>query len=172
MIVNQSNRGLYKLLKCQIAAVRRNLRDRNPDLFRAFEIFDHTGSVYIASTYSNRVLRLDHDGQLASVAGGGDFITMSTKPAAADQVALNHPEGLWIDANGDLYFSDYDNTIIRRLDPANRRCEQLCQNSQANKFRRPLPLLCWCPRGRQQFVFSVRPQCKLRLAYLAARWFR
>jgi sugar lactone lactonase YvrE len=75
------------------------------------------GSVYIASTYSNRVLRLDHDGQLASVAGGGDFITMSTKPGAADQVALNHPEGLWIDANGDLYFSDYDNTIIRRLDP-------------------------------------------------------
>ena len=39
MIVDQSNRGLYMLLKCQIAAVRRKLRDRNPDLFRAFEIF-------------------------------------------------------------------------------------------------------------------------------------
>jgi hypothetical protein len=31
------------LLKCQKAAVRRKLRDRNPDLFSAFEIFDHAG---------------------------------------------------------------------------------------------------------------------------------
>jgi hypothetical protein len=29
------------LLKCQKAAVRRKLRDRNPELFSAFEIFDH-----------------------------------------------------------------------------------------------------------------------------------
>src|SRR5580658_212082 len=75
------------------------------------------GSLYIASTYSNRVLRLEHDGQSISAAGGGEFVRMSSKPGTADQVALNHPEGLWIDANGDLYFSDYDNTILRRLDP-------------------------------------------------------
>jgi hypothetical protein len=35
--------GLYMFLKCQKAAVRRKLRDRNPDLFSAFEILDHTG---------------------------------------------------------------------------------------------------------------------------------
>jgi sugar lactone lactonase YvrE len=75
------------------------------------------GSLYIASTYSNRVLRVGHDGQLVSVAGGGDFVRMSSKAGAADQVALYQPEGLWIDANGDVYFSDYDNRIIRRLDP-------------------------------------------------------
>jgi streptogramin lyase len=74
------------------------------------------GSLYIASAYSNRVLRLDQ-GHTVSVAGGGDFITMDTKPGKADQVALSHPEGLWIDTNGDVYFSDYDNRIIRRLDP-------------------------------------------------------
>jgi len=75
------------------------------------------GSLYIASTYSNRVLRLDRDGQLISVAGGGEFFRMSMKPGSADQVALSRPEGIWIDTNGDPYFSDYDNTIIRRLDP-------------------------------------------------------
>ena len=47
MIVDQSNRGLYMFLKCQIAAVRRKLRDRNPDLFSAFEIFDHTGTAVL-----------------------------------------------------------------------------------------------------------------------------
>jgi hypothetical protein len=38
--------GLYMLLKCQKAAVRRKLRDRNPDLFSTFEIFDHAGLGY------------------------------------------------------------------------------------------------------------------------------
>lgn len=75
------------------------------------------GSLYIASSYSNRVLTLEHGGRLVSVAGGGEFIKMDTKPGAAEQVALWHPEGLWIDTNGDVYFSDYDNRIIRRLDP-------------------------------------------------------
>jgi sugar lactone lactonase YvrE len=75
------------------------------------------GGLFIASSHSNRVLRLDPAGQLVSVAGGGDFARTSTKPGPADQVALSHPEGLWFDANGELYFSDYDNYIVRRLDP-------------------------------------------------------
>ena len=43
--------GLYMLLKCQKAAVRRKLRDRNPDLSSAFEIFDLRGfgSVLLAA---------------------------------------------------------------------------------------------------------------------------
>lgn len=82
----------------------------------AIAISGPDGSIYIASTSSNRVLRVEHEGQLVSVAGGGDFIRVSSKPGAPDQIALYQPEGLWIDANGDVYFSDYDNTIIRRLD--------------------------------------------------------
>jgi hypothetical protein len=52
MIVDQSNRGLYMLLKCQIAAVRRKLRDRNPDLFRALEIFAHMTCISSTSRMS------------------------------------------------------------------------------------------------------------------------
>src|SRR5580692_5511679 len=46
--------GLYMLMKCQKAAVRRKLRDRNPDLFSAFEILDHTRGNHdiIASLFS------------------------------------------------------------------------------------------------------------------------
>jgi sugar lactone lactonase YvrE len=74
------------------------------------------GSVYIASSFSNRLLHLDRNGRVASVAGGGEFVTMDTKPGPADQVALSYPQALWLDANGDAYFSDYDNRIVRRLD--------------------------------------------------------
>jgi sugar lactone lactonase YvrE len=83
----------------------------------AFAMAAPDGSLYIANTYNNRVLRLDRGGQVVSAAGGGNFHSMSTKPGSADQVALSRPQGMWIDGNGDLYFSDYDNTIIRRLDP-------------------------------------------------------
>lgn len=75
------------------------------------------GSLYIASTFGNRVLRLERDGQLVSAAGGGEFIRVGEKPGPADQVALYNPQGLWMNANGEVYFSDYDNRIIRQLDP-------------------------------------------------------
>jgi len=74
------------------------------------------GSLYIVSSFSNRLLRLERNGNLASAAGGGDFISMDTKPGAADRVALDYPQGLWFDSNGDAYFSDDDNRIVRRLD--------------------------------------------------------
>jgi hypothetical protein len=55
---------LYMLLKCQNAAVRRKLRDRNPDLFSAFEILDHTGiRLTLVIVVINLTLRL-RDGSI------------------------------------------------------------------------------------------------------------
>lgn len=74
------------------------------------------GSAFVASSFSERLLRLDRHGSLRSAAGGGEFATTGTNPGAADQVALSYPQAIWLDANGDAYFTDYDNRIIRRLD--------------------------------------------------------
>ncbi len=73
------------------------------------------GTVYITSSFSNRVLRLDRDGNLTTVAGGGNPV-LGSEPGSASQVALYFPQGVWIDSDGDVYFSDYDNRIVRRLD--------------------------------------------------------
>jgi CheY-like chemotaxis protein len=53
--------GLYMLLKCQKAAVRRKLRDRNPDLFSAFEILDHTGEAADGREAIEKAQRLKPD---------------------------------------------------------------------------------------------------------------
>src|SRR5271165_4300774 len=74
------------------------------------------GSVYITSSASYRVLRLTPAGNLVTVAGGGDFTTQGSEPGLAAQVSLYFPQGLWADGNGDVYFSDFGNRIVRRLD--------------------------------------------------------
>jgi sugar lactone lactonase YvrE len=73
------------------------------------------GSIYITSSFSNRLLHLSRDGRLASVAGGGDFTVTGSEPGLPSQVSLYFPQGIWIDTDGEIYFSDYDNRIIRRM---------------------------------------------------------
>lgn len=72
------------------------------------------GTVYITSSFSHRLLRLGSDGELTTVAGGGNPIR-GEEPGNASRVALNYPQGIWPDENGDVYFSDYGNRIVRRL---------------------------------------------------------
>jgi sugar lactone lactonase YvrE len=42
---------------------------------------------------------------------------MSSEPGLAAQVALVQPQGVWLDSETDVFFSDDDNRIIRHLDP-------------------------------------------------------
>jgi sugar lactone lactonase YvrE len=74
------------------------------------------GSVYITSSFSNRLLHVDPRGYVNTAAGGGNPI-YGERPALAFQVSLNYPQGIWLDDNGDVYFSDYTNRIVRRLSP-------------------------------------------------------
>jgi sugar lactone lactonase YvrE len=116
--VEISTRLIYTLVGRDLAAVG-DPRSSDPALKLlepAIAVPAPDGTVYIASSFSNRLLHLDRNGRVASAAGGGEFVTMDTKPGAADQVALYNPQALWLDANGDAYFSDYDNRIVRRLD--------------------------------------------------------
>jgi streptogramin lyase len=83
----------------------------------AYAIAARDGSLYITSSLNNRLLRRDRNGDLVSAAGGGSFVHMGSEPGLAAQVALFQPQGVWLDSNGDVFFSDDDNRIIRRLDP-------------------------------------------------------
>jgi len=63
---------------------------------------DSTGNVYIADTLNNRVRRVDADGTITTVAGGGE-----TK--------LSYPTGLAIGLGDTLYIADTGNNVIRQL---------------------------------------------------------
>jgi len=75
------------------------------------------GSLYITSSFSNRLVRRDRNGGLISAAGGGSFARMGSEPGLAARVALYNPQGVWLE-DGQIFFSDDDNRIVRHFDPA------------------------------------------------------
>lgn len=83
----------------------------------AYAVAARDGSVYITSSFTNRLMRRDANGDLVSVAGGGNFARMGSGPGPAPQVALVQPQGVWLDNDGTVFFSDDDNRIIRYFDP-------------------------------------------------------
>ena len=82
--------------------------------------FDGSGNYYIAAFYQNRVFKVDTTGTITVVAGigiagfGGDGVA-----GGATQAMLNGPAGVAIDGAGNIYISDYNNFVIRKVDATN-----------------------------------------------------
>ena len=78
---------------------------------------DATGNVYVADTFNDRVRRIDHTGVISTLAGTGEpGFTGDGGPAMAAR--LYAPEGVAVDAAGNLYVADTDNHRVRRVDSA------------------------------------------------------
>ena len=76
---------------------------------------DGTGNLYIADFQNNLIEKVSaKTGQVEVVAGGGS-ITPSTSPIPATSALLNGPEGVALDAAGNLYIADYWNGFIERV---------------------------------------------------------
>jgi sugar lactone lactonase YvrE len=69
------------------------------------------GSLYVSDFEGNRVYRLQPDGSLVTVAGGG-----SKHEGPATQTNISGPAGLVFDQSGNLYIADNTGGTIRRVD--------------------------------------------------------
>lgn len=77
--------------------------------------FDAAGNLLIADTYNQRIRRIDRQGVITTMAGNGQAAyTGDGGPAL--QAALNNPQGLAFDHDGNLFIADTYNHVIRRLD--------------------------------------------------------
>src|SRR6266566_3950137 len=72
------------------------------------------GSVYISSSFDNRLMRLDRNGELITVAGGGEFVRIGTQPGSSTEVALTNPQGIWLDKNNEVFLSDPNGGCVWR----------------------------------------------------------
>ena len=75
---------------------------------------DAAGNIYISDTNNNEVRRLGKDGTIARYAGNGSAGFGGDNGAAAS-AQLNGPQGLAVDAAGNLYIADTGNARVRRV---------------------------------------------------------
>ena len=80
-------------------------------------IADSAGNLYIADYGNHRIRKVTSDGLIYTIAGNGKAaFSGDGGPAAA--ASLKNPEGLALDAAGNLYVADQGNNRIRRITPA------------------------------------------------------
>jgi sugar lactone lactonase YvrE len=77
-------------------------------------LVDSAGNLYIADVFNSRILKLDPDGTIATIAGLGSN-GFSGDGAPAVQAQLNVPTGLALDLRGNLFIADRGNHRIRQV---------------------------------------------------------
>jgi sugar lactone lactonase YvrE/Tol biopolymer transport system component len=76
---------------------------------------DAAGDLYIPDASNNRIRKVSPSGTITTVAGGGSDLGNGGLATAAE---LANPEGVAVDAAGDLYIADYDTQRIREVTPS------------------------------------------------------
>ncbi len=74
---------------------------------------DGDGNLYIADTDNHRIRKVDTDGDISTVAGGGSSLGDG---GAATAARLIFPSGVAVDGDGNLYIADRNNHRIRKVD--------------------------------------------------------
>jgi uncharacterized protein (TIGR03437 family) len=77
-------------------------------------LVDSAGNVYIVDTFNDRIRKVTTDGNIATFAGNGNT-GFSGDGGPAISAALNSPEGIAIDAAGNIYIADTVNNRIRKI---------------------------------------------------------
>jgi sugar lactone lactonase YvrE len=77
---------------------------------------DGFGNVYIADFDNNRIRLVNTAGVITTIAGTGRA-GVSGDGGPATSAGLNAPNGVFVDAAGNVYFTQSRNSIVRRIDP-------------------------------------------------------
>ncbi|MBS1854741.1 MAG: hypothetical protein JST11_05200 [Acidobacteria bacterium] len=76
-----------------------------------------SGSILVADTGNNRVRRYDPGGNIYTYAGNGNG-SYYGDGLPATTASVNHPEGIVLDAAGNLYIADTVDNAVRKVTPA------------------------------------------------------
>jgi sugar lactone lactonase YvrE len=79
--------------------------------------FGPDGLLYFADRDNHAIRTVDSNGVIATMAGTGDR-GFSGDGGLAIEAELSRPQGVAVDGDGNLFFSDADNHVIRRVDPS------------------------------------------------------
>jgi len=75
---------------------------------------DKSGNLYIADQLNNRIRKVSPAGTITTVAGKGTA-GYSGDGSAGTSAELNKPQGVAVDAAGNVYIADTDNHVVRKV---------------------------------------------------------
>lgn len=75
-------------------------------------VFDKSGDLFIADEENNVIREITAGGNVVTLAGSG---VAGLHDGAAITAQFNHPEGMVVDASGNLYVADGNNNAIRKV---------------------------------------------------------
>ncbi len=75
---------------------------------------DRYNNIYFADHGNARIRKISTSGIISTVAGTGSP-TYSGDGGAATSATLNHPTGVAVDTNGNIYITDFNNNRIRKI---------------------------------------------------------
>lgn len=78
-------------------------------------LLDGAGNLYISDSGNCVIRRVSSSGIITTIAGNG-ISGYSGDGGPALQASLNNPKGIALDAHGNLYIADYDNSVIRMVE--------------------------------------------------------
>jgi sugar lactone lactonase YvrE len=79
---------------------------------------DAAGNIYIADSQSSHIFKVDTANNLTVVAGNGTH-GYAGDGGPATSAALNGPEGVFVDAMGNIFIADTQNSVIREVTASN-----------------------------------------------------
>ena len=74
---------------------------------------DTAGNIYIADRQNERIRKVDTNGTITTIAGGGSAFPGDGGPATS--AALNSPDGVGVDTAGNVYIADRQNNRVRKV---------------------------------------------------------
>ncbi|MGB6012424.1 MAG: RHS repeat-associated core domain-containing protein [Desulfobacterales bacterium] len=77
---------------------------------------DASGNVYLTDGTKNSIRKIDSDGIITTIAGGNKKEAYSGDGGPAVRAKLNSPDDIESDADGNLYFIDGGNCVVRKID--------------------------------------------------------
>jgi hypothetical protein len=77
--------------------------------------FDSKGNLFFSDTVNHVIRRMDINGIITTIAGTGTSGT-TTNGIQANTALLNQPYSLIFDQNDNMYFSDFGNLVINKID--------------------------------------------------------
>jgi len=75
---------------------------------------DGEGNLYVADTFNHRIRKVDKEGEVTTLAGSG---VAGSRDGQGAEAQFRNPQGMAIDAKGNLFVADTNNNRIRKVTP-------------------------------------------------------